>query len=82
MQRSLDTNLHGPIKLTRAALPHFRSKGDQGQGLLIYMSSQAGFYGEPAAAGYCASKFALEGTGGRVPHDICLPHDIYPNQII
>ncbi|KAL4902267.1 hypothetical protein BDW74DRAFT_186981 [Aspergillus multicolor] len=59
MQRSLDTNFHGPLNLTRAALPHFRSRG---KGLLIYMSSQSGFYGEPAGAAYCASKFALEGA--------------------
>ncbi|KAL2812317.1 hypothetical protein BJX63DRAFT_397097 [Aspergillus granulosus] len=62
MQHSLDTNFHGPINLTRAALPHFRSKGEQGQGLIIYMGSQSGFYGEPAASAYCASKFALEGA--------------------
>ncbi|KAL4879086.1 hypothetical protein BJY04DRAFT_194202 [Aspergillus karnatakaensis] len=62
MQRSLDTNFHGPINLTRAALPHFRSKGAQGQGLIIYIGSQSGFYGEPAASAYCASKFALEGA--------------------
>lgn len=61
LQRSIDTNLHGPLNLTRAALPHFRSKGEQGQGLIIFMSSQSGFWGEPAATGYCASKFALEG---------------------
>ncbi|KAL2833569.1 hypothetical protein BJY01DRAFT_225050 [Aspergillus pseudoustus] len=64
MQRSLDTNFHGPINLTRAALPHFRSKGENGQGagLIIYMGSQSGFWGEPAGAAYCASKFALEGA--------------------
>lgn len=61
MQRSLDTNFHGPINLTRAAMPHFRSKAEKGQGLIIYMGSQSGFHGEPAGAAYCASKFALEG---------------------
>ncbi|KAL3446435.1 hypothetical protein BJX65DRAFT_279571 [Aspergillus insuetus] len=62
MQRSFATNFHGPINLTRSALPHFRSKGEKGQGVIIYMGSQAGFYGEPAASAYCASKFALEGA--------------------
>ncbi|PYI09612.1 hydroxybutyrate dehydrogenase [Aspergillus sclerotiicarbonarius CBS 121057] len=62
MERTLDVNFHGPINLTRAALPHFRSKGSQGKGLLIYMSSQSGFYGEPGGSAYCASKFALEGA--------------------
>lgn len=58
VQLSLDTNLHGPLNLTRSALPHFREKGT---GWLIYMTSQAGFAAEPGATGYCASKFALEG---------------------
>ncbi|KAJ5613892.1 hypothetical protein N7528_007546 [Penicillium herquei] len=62
MQRSLDCNFHGPVNLTRSALPHFRSKGENGGGLIIYMSSQGGFIGEPAGAAYCASKFALEGA--------------------
>ncbi|KAL4746808.1 hypothetical protein BDW72DRAFT_197334 [Aspergillus terricola var. indicus] len=62
VQRCLDTNFHGPINLTRAALPHFRSKGENGKGMIIYMGSQAGFHGEAAAAAYCASKFALEGA--------------------
>ncbi|KAI1781366.1 hydroxybutyrate dehydrogenase [Hypoxylon cercidicola] len=59
IQLSIDTNLHGPLNLTRSALPHFREKGS---GWLIYMTSQAGLVAEPGATGYCASKFALEGA--------------------
>ncbi|KAI0203829.1 hydroxybutyrate dehydrogenase [Astrocystis sublimbata] len=59
LQLSLDTNLHGPLNLTRAALPLFRERGS---GWLVYMSSQAGPVGEPGATGYCTSKFALEGA--------------------
>ncbi|KAI1140609.1 hydroxybutyrate dehydrogenase [Hypoxylon sp. FL0543] len=59
LQLSIDTHLHGPLNLTRAALPYLREKGS---GWLIYMSSQSGFVGEPGAVGYCASKFALEGA--------------------
>ncbi|KAF2963275.1 hypothetical protein GQX73_g10287 [Xylaria multiplex] len=59
LQLSLDTHLHGPLNLTRAALPHFRERGS---GWLVYMSSQSGFVGEPGGTGYCASKFALEGA--------------------
>ncbi|KAJ5666730.1 hypothetical protein N7462_011139 [Penicillium macrosclerotiorum] len=62
MQQALNTNFHGPINLTRSALPHFRSKGANGGGLIIYMSSQGGLIGEPAGAAYCATKFALEGA--------------------
>ena len=73
MQRSLNTNFHGPINLTRSALPHFRSKGETGGGLIIYMSSQSGFIGEPAGAGYCASKFALEGTSRTLSETVMRP---------
>ncbi|KAI1099461.1 hydroxybutyrate dehydrogenase [Jackrogersella minutella] len=59
LQLSIDTHLHGPMNLTRAALPHYREKGS---GWLVYMNSQSGFVGEPGATGYCASKFALEGA--------------------
>ncbi|KAI1132362.1 hypothetical protein F5Y10DRAFT_231561 [Nemania abortiva] len=59
LQLSLDTHLHGPMNLTRAALPYFRKEG---KGRLVYMTSQSGFVGEPGGAAYCASKFALEGA--------------------
>ncbi|KAH9896281.1 hydroxybutyrate dehydrogenase [Xylariomycetidae sp. FL2044] len=59
LQLSLDTHLHGPLNITRAAMPHFRERGS---GWLVYMSSQSGFIGEPGGAAYCASKFALEGA--------------------
>ncbi|KAI1073701.1 NAD(P)-binding protein [Whalleya microplaca] len=59
LQRSLDTIVHGPINLTRAALPYFRERGS---GWLLYMNSQSGFVGEPGATAYCASKFAIEGA--------------------
>jgi short-subunit dehydrogenase len=50
--------VHGPINLTRAALPRFRERGS---GWLLYMNSQSGFVGEPGATAYCAPKFAIEG---------------------
>ncbi|KAI0879780.1 hydroxybutyrate dehydrogenase [Annulohypoxylon maeteangense] len=59
LQLSIDTHLHGPLNLTRSALPHFRERGS---GWLVYMTSQSGFVGEPGGTGYCASKFALEGA--------------------
>ncbi len=57
--RQFDTNLFGPINLTRSILPHFRAKK---AGTLVYIGSQAGWRGDPSAGSYCASKFALEGT--------------------
>lgn len=52
------TNFHGPLNITRALLPRIRARGN---GTLLYMSSQAGWHADPSAAGYSASKFALEG---------------------
>ncbi|KAI0180362.1 NAD(P)-binding protein [Hypoxylon sp. FL1284] len=59
LQLSFDTMVHGPINLTRAALPYFRERGS---GWLLYMNSQSGLVGEPASTAYCASKFAIEGA--------------------
>ncbi|ETS73841.1 hypothetical protein PFICI_14787 [Pestalotiopsis fici W106-1] len=59
MEDAFKTNFHGPLNITRALLPKIRAKG---QGTLLYMSSQAGWHADPGAAGYCATKFALEGA--------------------
>ncbi|KAL7619924.1 hypothetical protein AAE478_010471 [Parahypoxylon ruwenzoriense] len=58
MDGVMKTNFFGPFHITQAVLPKLRAKG---KGTLLYMSSQAGWHADPAAAGYCASKFALEG---------------------
>ncbi|KAI0897797.1 hypothetical protein F4806DRAFT_460029 [Annulohypoxylon nitens] len=54
-----DTNFHGPLNITKALLPKLRAKN---KGTLLYLSSQAGWHADPGAAGYCGSKFALEGA--------------------
>ncbi|KAI1096710.1 hypothetical protein F5B19DRAFT_481144 [Rostrohypoxylon terebratum] len=54
-----DTNFHGPLNITRALIPKLRAKD---RGTLLYLSSQAGWHADPGAAGYCGSKFALEGA--------------------
>ncbi|KAI1074996.1 NAD(P)-binding protein [Whalleya microplaca] len=58
MEDVMNTNFYGPFKITQAILPKLRSKG---KGVMCYVSSQAGWHGDAAAAGYCSSKFALEG---------------------
>lgn len=58
-ERSMRTNFHGPMNITRAILPKLRVKG---KGTLLYISSQAAWHGDPSAAAYCSSKFALEGA--------------------
>ncbi|RGP74622.1 oxidoreductase yusz [Fusarium sporotrichioides] len=57
MERSLQVNLHGPLNITRAILPHFKKRKS---GTLLYVSSQAAWHSDPSASSYCASKFALE----------------------
>ncbi|KAI1258796.1 NAD(P)-binding protein [Xylariaceae sp. FL1019] len=59
MEHAFRTNFYGPLNITKAVLPRLRAKG---KGTLFYMSSQAGQHADPGAAGYCASKFALEGA--------------------
>ncbi|KAM0232960.1 hypothetical protein ACHAPO_007421 [Fusarium lateritium] len=59
LERSLQVNLHGPLNITRAILPHFKERTS---GTLFYVSSQAAWHSDPGASSYCASKFALEGA--------------------
>ncbi|TFV72541.1 SDR family oxidoreductase [Blastococcus sp. CT_GayMR19] len=54
----VETNLFGPLNVTRAALPVLRA---QRSGLVVTMSSTAGLIGQEFTSAYAASKFALEG---------------------
>lgn len=54
----IDVNLMGTVHGCRAALPVFRS---QGSGVLINIASMAGTMGQPYAAAYVASKWAVRG---------------------
>jgi NAD(P)-dependent dehydrogenase (short-subunit alcohol dehydrogenase family) len=54
----IETNLFGPINLTRAALPVLRA---QRSGLVLTISSTAGLVGGEFMTAYAASKFAVEG---------------------
>jgi NAD(P)-dependent dehydrogenase (short-subunit alcohol dehydrogenase family) len=54
----LETNLFGPLNVTRAVLPVMR---DQRSGLVVTVSSTAGILGQEFCTAYAASKFALEG---------------------
>lgn len=56
-QRLLDTNVLGPHRVCRAAIPHMRK---QGSGTIINISSVAANFGLPYRAFYSASKAALE----------------------
>src|SRR5262249_36625677 len=52
-RRILDINVHGVINGMKCALPGMMARG---QGHIVNIASQAGKYGFPGGATYCASK--------------------------
>jgi NAD(P)-dependent dehydrogenase (short-subunit alcohol dehydrogenase family) len=54
----IETNLFGPLNVTRAVLPVMRA---QRSGLVVTISSTAGIVGGEFASAYAVSKFGLEG---------------------
>jgi NAD(P)-dependent dehydrogenase (short-subunit alcohol dehydrogenase family) len=54
----IETNLFGPVNVTRAVLPVMRA---QRSGLVVSISSTAGIVGGEFVSAYAASKFGVEG---------------------
>jgi NAD(P)-dependent dehydrogenase (short-subunit alcohol dehydrogenase family) len=54
----IETNLFGPLNVTRAVLPVMRA---QRSGLVVTISSTAGITGQEFVSAYAASKFGVEG---------------------
>ena len=63
----METNLFGPLLLTRAVLPYMRK---QNNGYIIMISSLSGIAGLPGDVAYTASKFALEGATEALRHEV------------
>jgi len=57
MQNAFNTNFYGPINVMKAVLPQMRK---QGSGLIINITSIAGYMGLPFRGVYSATKGALE----------------------
>jgi NAD(P)-dependent dehydrogenase (short-subunit alcohol dehydrogenase family) len=58
VRAQIETNLFGPMNVTRAVLPVMRA---QRSGLVVAISSTAGIVGQAFSSAYAASKFAVEG---------------------
>jgi NAD(P)-dependent dehydrogenase (short-subunit alcohol dehydrogenase family) len=58
MRAQIETNLFGPMNVTRAVLPVMRH---QRSGHVVTISSTAGLIGQEFVAAYAASKFGVEG---------------------
>ncbi|WP_330350892.1 SDR family oxidoreductase [Streptomyces sp. NBC_00582] len=72
MRQQIETNLFGPMNVTRAVLPVMRRQRD---GHVITISSLAGQVGTEFTSAYAASKFGVEGWMEALHHDI-KPYDI------
>lgn len=59
IKKAFDTNFHGPLNVIKEVLPFMR---DQKEGLVLNITSIAGYMGLPYRGLYSASKVALEMT--------------------
>jgi NAD(P)-dependent dehydrogenase (short-subunit alcohol dehydrogenase family) len=73
MRQQFETNLFGPMNVTRAILPIMRR---QRAGHIITISSTAGIVGQEFCAAYAAAKFAVEGWMESLRHDVA-PYNIH-----
>lgn len=67
MHRQFDVNVYGPVRLIRAVLPQMRQ---QRSGSILNITSIAGLNGFPGVGIYNGSKFALEGIGEALHHEV------------
>lgn len=72
-RRQIETNLFGPMNVTRALLPVMRK---QRAGHVITLSSLAGLIGMEFCVAYAASKFGVEGWMESLRYDVA-PYNIH-----
>ena len=72
-----DTNFFGVVRMVKAALPSMRQRRS---GRIVNVSSLAGLSVAPFMGMYSASKFALEGFGETLRHEV-RPFGIHVSQI-
>lgn len=73
MRQQIETNLFGPMNVTRAVLPVLRK---QRAGHIITLSSSAGLIGQEFCVAYAASKFGVEGWMESLRYDV-EPYNIH-----
>ncbi|KPI22715.1 3-oxoacyl-(acyl-carrier-protein) reductase [Actinobacteria bacterium OV320] len=73
MRQQIETNLFGPMNVTRAILPIMRK---QRAGHVITLSSSAGIIGQEFCVAYAASKFGVEGWMESLRFDVA-PYNIH-----
>lgn len=67
IQRQLDTNLMGVIRVSKAFTTYFR---ENKSGLLINVTSMFGLIGYPTCSVYAASKFAIDGFSESLAYEL------------
>ena len=67
IKKQFETNLFGAIRSTQQVLPIMR---DQRSGIIVNISSLAGYVGFPASSVYNSTKFALEGLSESLSYEI------------
>jgi NAD(P)-dependent dehydrogenase (short-subunit alcohol dehydrogenase family) len=73
MRQQIETNLFGPMNVTRAVLPVMRR---QRSGHVITISSTAGLVGTEFNVAYAASKFGVEGWMEALRYDVA-PYNVH-----
>lgn len=67
INRQVDTNLFGVIRLMKAFIPHFREKR---AGMFINVTSMFALMGYPTCSIYAATKWALEGLSESLAYEL------------